>query len=215
MTSKRGSETPVSALLLSGGASKRFGPNPKALMVVHGEPALARMARIASDEALAPVAIVVPPDSAEVTRLARTLAPVVVRSERSMLGRTASVQEGLRALPQGQDLLLWPVDHAFVSARSVHALRRAHSRDPLGRWFIPRWQGRGGHPVLIGHEVFPRILSLGADEPLRRLLPELGPQVVGVATDDAAVAEPVETQEGYRAARQRPTDPREATWTEP
>ena len=50
----------VSGLLLSGGESVRFGGNPKALLEIHGTPALLRMARLLSEEDVAPLAIVVP-----------------------------------------------------------------------------------------------------------------------------------------------------------
>ncbi len=190
----------------------RFGGNPKALLEIHGTPALLRMARLLSEEGVAPLAIVVPPGSPQVEEVAHAVAPLVVRSERSRLGRTASIQEGLGALPAESDVLLWPVDHSFVRARTLRALLQARSADPLGRWFIPKWRGRGGHPVLIGHEVFPAILALAAGEPLRRLLGGLGPQVVSVPVDDPAVAEPVDTPEAYRAACQRPSDPEEGPW---
>jgi CTP:molybdopterin cytidylyltransferase MocA len=170
------------------------------------------MARLASERGIAPLAVVVPPGPSPVEEVARSVTPLVVRSERSRLGRTASIQEGLSILPEELDVLLWPVDHSFVKGRTLHDLMEARSSDALGRWFIPKWKGHGGHPVLIGHEVFPAILALRPQEPLRGVLGGLGPQIVTVPVDDPAVAEPVDTPEAYRRACQRALTPDEEPW---
>lgn len=206
----RDQRSKVSGLLLSGGDSRRFGGRPKALLEVGGEKALLRMARIAREFGIDPLTVVVPPDSSEVETVARAIATYVVRSERSLLGRTASIQEGLRALPGDRDVLLWPVDHSFVRGETVGSLLEAWARDPLGRWFIPKWRGHGGHPVLVGHELFGAVAALGPDEPLRDLLATLGPLVVHVPVSDPAVATPVDTPEAYRAACERLRDDPEA-----
>lgn len=203
----------VSVLLLSGGESRRMGGHAKALLDVGGEPALARMARLSQVAGLRPMVVVVPPDDAAVEQLARALSAVIVRTDRSRLGRTASIQAGLEALPTTLDVLLWPVDHCFVQARTVRNLMEARLRDPLGRWFIPTWRGRGGHPVLIGHELFPRVLRMPVDRPLRDLLPEIGPQVVHVPVDDPAVASPVDTWPDYRRAHEGSGASGGTTWT--
>lgn len=208
-----GNERHGSALLLSGGVSRRFGGQAKALLDVYGEPALLRMARIVRSRQLAPVVVVAPPTDPAIAELARTFADRVVTSERSNQGRTASIQEGLSALPTESDVLLWPVDHSFVQEASVDAILEAPTRDPLGRWFIPRYAGHGGHPILLGHEVFPMIHALAADEPLRRLIPMLGPQVVPVPVDDPAVAEPIDTPQAYQRARAGHWGRKEGKWT--
>lgn len=203
---------PVAALLLSGGESTRLGGEPKALLSVGGVPALARMVRIVGERGVGPVAIVVPPASPRVEAFARALAANVVRSERSRLGRTASIQEGLAVLPDEADVLLWPVDHSFVQGRTVDALLRARENDRIGRWFIPKWHGHGGHPVLLGRDVLPRVRRIGPDAPLRSLLEAMGPQVVTVPVEDEAVAHPIDTWEAYHEAARRSRLSPEGPW---
>jgi CTP:molybdopterin cytidylyltransferase MocA len=60
--------------------------------------------------------------------------------------------------------------------------------------------------------VFPAILALRPQEPLRAVLGGLGPQIVTVPVDDPAVAAPVDTPEAYRRACQRALTPDEEPW---
>lgn len=202
----------TSALLLSGGESQRFGGEPKALLDVRGEPAILRMHRIVQRFGLEPIVVAEPPHPTPLEDLVWKLGCEVVHSDRSLRGRTASIQEGLARLPAKSDVLLWPVDHSFVGMGTIQALLAARDRDPVGRWFVPKHEGRGGHPVLIGHEVLPRIALLQDHQPLRHLLPMLGPLVVSVPVPDVEVAEPIDTPEVYRRAQLR-AEPPEVAWT--
>ena len=190
----------TSALLLSGGESSRFGGFPKALAAVDERSGIRRMAELAIENGCDPVAVVVGPHRAPIEHELRSLAVQIVDSEQWYEGRTASVQSGLRALPPEQDVLLWPVDHPFVSSRTLDALAAARDTDALGIWFVPTYRGQGGHPVLWKPPVRPQVLQLRPDAPIRALLPELGPQVRRVAVDDPGVIDGIDTPDEYRAA---------------
>lgn len=202
----------VAALLLSGGASTRLHGRPKATLTVGTRPAIRRMAEIALDEELFPVIAVGGLHTDAVVRVLSGLPVPVVRAERWAEGRTASIQAGLAAVPPGHDLLLWPVDHPFVESRTVHRLLRASESDALGSWFAPTSAGHGGHPVLIRRSVLPSIAALAPREPLRTLLPGLGPQLVRVPVDDPAVAEKIDTWESYVSAHRAWKERSERRW---
>jgi len=190
----------TSALLLSGGASSRFGGYPKALVSTGERSAVRRMAEIALDRGLDPVVVVVGPHHHPIADALRPLAVQLVDSEQWFEGRTASVQAGLRALPAERDVLLWPVDHPFVSTRTLDLLSAARDSDELGLWFIPTYHGESGHPVLWKDRVRNEVLELRPDAPIRALIPELGPQVRRVAVDDPGVLANIDTPERYREA---------------
>ncbi len=191
---------PTSALILSGGESSRFGGSPKALLPVGERSSIRRMAEVCLDERLGPVIVVVGPHRAPIAHELRGLPVELVDAERWYEGRTASVQAGLAALPTGQDLVFWPVDHPFVAARTLETLLAARDTDLLGVWFLPTYEGRGGHPVVWRPEVVRNVLELRPDAPLRSLLPEFGPQVRRVPVGDPGVVEAIDTPEAYRAA---------------
>ncbi len=190
----------TSALLLSGGASSRFGGYPKALVSTGERTAVRRMAEISLDRGFDPIVIVVGPHHHPIADAVRGLDVQLVDSEQWYEGRTASVQSGLRALPDGRDVLLWPVDHPFIAGKTLDQLRAVRDGDELGLWFIPTYRGEGGHPVLWKDRVRAEVLELRPDAPIRALIPELGPQVRRVAVDDPGVLANIDTPDRYREA---------------
>jgi len=190
----------TAAILLSGGASQRFGGFPKALLAAGEKTAIRRLAEICLGEGFDPVVTVTGTHHMAIAHELRGLAVEVVEAEDWYEGRTASVQAGLRAVPEDRDILLWPVDHPFVAPRTVETLGAVRNSDMMAVWFIPTFHGRGGHPVLWRPSLRRDLLDLRPDAPLRSLLPEFGPQVRRVAVEDPGVVANVDTPEAYQAA---------------
>ena len=190
----------TAALILSGGESSRFGGSPKALLPVGDRSGVRRIAEICLDGGFDPVVVVVGPHRSPIAHELKDLAVTVADAEDWYLGRTASLQDGLRSIPADHDLLFWPVDHPFVSPSTVQTLRAARDNDLLAVWFIPTHRGRGGHPVLWRASVRSELLDLRPDAPIRSLLPEFGPQVLRIPVPDPGVVAHVDTPEEYRSA---------------
>jgi len=190
----------TAALILSGGASTRFGGQPKALLSTGERTSVRRLVEIAFGIGADPVVVVVGTHREPVARELHGLPVTIVEANDWYEGRTASVHAGLRAIPEDRDILLWPVDHPFVARRTVDTLLSVRDRDLLAVWFIPTHAGRGGHPVLWRSSVRADVLDLRSDAPLRLLLPEYGPQVRRVAVEDPGVVANVDTPEQYSAA---------------
>lgn len=190
----------TAALVLSGGESMRFGGSPKALLSVGGTTAVRRIADVCLARDFDPVTVVVGPHHGPIAHELRGVPVSLVESELWYEGRTASIHSGLEAIPDDRDVVFWPVDHPFVADSTVDALVRARDTDPLAVWFIPTYEGHGGHPVLWRSSVRADILDLRSDAPLRSLLPEFGVQVRRVALNDPGVVANADTPETYRAA---------------
>lgn len=191
---------PTAALLLSGGESARFGGSPKGLLSLGGTSAVRRLAQLCLARDLDPVIVVVGRHRGPVAHELRDVPVTLVESELWYEGRTASIQAGLDAIPADRDVLFWPVDHPFVSPSTVDVLLETRESDPLAVWFIPTFEGRGGHPVLWRSVVRADVLDLRTDAPLRSLLPEFGVQVRRVPVHDPGVVANVDTPDTYRAA---------------
>ncbi len=188
------------ALILSAGASSRFGGYPKALLAAGEDSGIRRIVRIVDEQGLDPIVVVVGAHKGPIAHALRDLPVQLVEAEDWWEGRTASVQAGLRAIPDDRDILFWPVDHPFVDPRTVELVRRASETDLLAVWFIPTHHGQGGHPVLWRPNVRPDLLELRPDAPIRSLMPEFGPQVRRIEVDDPGVVANIDTPEAYRAA---------------
>jgi molybdenum cofactor cytidylyltransferase len=192
----------TAALILSGGESSRFGGMPKALLRTRENSAVRRLAEISLAQGLDPVVVVVGAHRSPIALELRGLNVEITEATDWYEGRTASVQAGLNALPVDRDVLFWPVDHPFVSPRTVGILTSLLERDPFGVWFIPTYQGHGGHPVAWRSVLRRDLLELRPDAPIRALLPEFGPQVRRMPVDDPGVIANVDTPEAYRAAHE-------------
>jgi molybdenum cofactor cytidylyltransferase len=190
----------TAALLLAAGESSRFGGYPKALLAAGERTAVRRLAEVSLAEQCDPVVVVVGAHRMHIAHELRDLPIELVEAEQWYEGRTASIQAGLKALPQDRDILFWPVDHPFVTVRTVETLTSLLPKDALGVWFIPTYEGRGGHPVVWRSVVRSDVLDLRPDAPVRSLLPEFGPQVRRVPVNDPGVVANVDTPEAYQAA---------------
>ena len=198
------------AIVLAAGASSRFEGVVKATLPVLGEPAVRRIVRLAHQGGFDPVVLVVGAHPETVTTaLGDARAQVVVHPDWAS-GRTGSLAAGIDAVGHAEAVLVWPVDHPFANATTVHALRTRADGDALGVWFIPMFAGRGGHPVVIRRPVFDAIRGLPADAPLRSLLPYFGPQVVRFPVRDSGVVANIDTREAYDRATAEST---EGPWT--
>ncbi|HZY71210.1 MAG TPA: nucleotidyltransferase family protein [Thermoplasmata archaeon] len=204
----------TATVVLAAGASERFGGVPKATLPVAGVPAIARVVALAQASGTDPVVVVVGPHARE-TRGEVPDPHDVVWIENSAWadGRTGSIQAGLHAVPSDRSILLWPVDHPFVEAGSVQALLNASAHDRMAVWFIPTFEGHGGHPVLLDPVVVPKIEALPPGAPLRRLLPVFGPQVARVPVDDFGVTASVDTPEEYLSYSARALERVRERWT--
>ncbi len=194
---------PAALVILAAGASRRFGGQPKALLEVDGEAAVRRLARIGRSVGLEPIIVVVGRHRPGIESALGGEPVTIITNEDWERGRTGSIQTGLRAVSAGSDVVLWPVDHPFVEANTLHLLGASAIADPIATWVIPTYQGRGGHPVWLKPPAIRCIYELDPDTPFRSLLPSLGPQVLRVPTGDPWILVGTDTPDEYAAARSR------------
>jgi CTP:molybdopterin cytidylyltransferase MocA len=110
----------------------------------------------------------------------------------------SSIRVGLGALSETLDaFFVWPADHPAVSAETVRLLvSRADRRFAL----IPCWDGRRGHPALLGAELRQDALACPDEGGLRALWRTRADAVLEVPVDDPGVVANADTPEEYEAA---------------
>ncbi len=179
------------AVILAAGASTRLG-SPKALTKIGGKTAITRICRVLNDADIEDVAVVVGAHAdliaPEVPMPAR-----VVRNRNWERGRSNSLKAGVRALPKGIPLLIWPVDHPAVRLPTIRALIEAQ-----GTVRIPTFEGKRGHPPVFDGSLRDEILSLGDDEPLHNIVRRHIAEVVEVHVPDPGVLWNIDTPDDLK-----------------
>jgi CTP:molybdopterin cytidylyltransferase MocA len=192
---------------------------PKLLLDVGERSAVAAIVGILLKEVGGPIIVVTRPEDAEKVETAglpqtdRVRAVVNPHPER---GRTGSLQCGLKELeavhltsgkPEAAHLasgepeatlsgcLIWPVDVPLVSAAAVRRISDALAAEGTGARIVPVHEGRGGHPVAVGRDLWPAIHEMRPDEPLRNLFRPPGPPVRCIPVDDEAIRANLNTRE--------------------
>lgn len=185
---------PLPAVLLAAGAGVRLG-GPKALLDVRGRPAVAHLIDVLRLGGATPIHVVVGAAADAVTPVVEGAGAVAIRCPDWAAGRTASLQAGLRALPDSAPAaLLALVDMPLIRTDTIAALVAAwHAASPETDLIVPEREDRRGHPIVLGRSLFGRIATLGPDAPLRDLLRAARRQVVSV--DDPGVLIDLDTPE--------------------
>ena len=170
-----------SALVLTAGRSQRMGSH-KAWLRFGGQTFLERIARACVEGGADRIVIVVGSkdrDSELVSSrdVKKILGPLMKQGKITITEGDPdgfpidSIRAGLRAVPSGHHLLLWPVDHPFASPELVHQLKGVLRGAP-DRLVLPIVSGRRTHPILMGadvaRELFHDIADLGAHRVVHR-----------------------------------------------
>jgi len=174
--------------------------SPKALLDYEGETFLDRL--IASFRPCCQPVVVVLGHQAEAIRKGaqRAQDAVLVVNPHPELGQLSSLQCGLRAVPPDSDgVIFTPVDHPLVLASTLQSLAEAFERQS-DRYllFIPRHEGRRGHPVAVARGLIPEFLALPPESQAREVIYRNAGRTCYVDVSDPGILVDVDDQETYR-----------------
>src|SRR5690606_25634606 len=147
----------IDGIVLSAGRSRRMG-RPKALLPVDGETFIERSIRVLIEGGCRLVVAVVGTDAEEISRRAEQSGAKVVVNPEPDSDQATSLRCGLRALgPEAEAVVVLPVDHPLVSAKTVLLLLEAYraARAPIVR---PVYRGVPGHPGVFARRILPELL---------------------------------------------------------
>lgn len=193
---------PVAGLLLAAGGGRRLGGRPKALLRHAGRPLVVHAVRGLHAGGCHSVAVVLGAGAAEVRRVAGGTGGgldgcTVVDNPDWEQGMGSSLRTGLRALaaaaPGAGAALVVLVDQPGIGGAAVARLRAAY-RSP-GSLAAASYDGRRGHPVLLGAAHWPGVASaaegdLGARDYLRSRAAKVVPVECGDVADPADIDTP-------------------------
>jgi CTP:molybdopterin cytidylyltransferase MocA len=113
-------------------------------------------------------------------------------------GPFSSLQIGVSSLPLNVDgFFFTPVDHPAVHLETYQALLE-HWNGDMGMAVRPRYEGKGGHPVLLGKEWMRIILDALPIDNMRKIMRMNSKRVVDVFVNDPGILINVDTPEEYK-----------------
>jgi molybdenum cofactor cytidylyltransferase len=196
----------VAAIVLAAGASRRMGRD-KALLDLHGEPALARMLRVLRESEVDQI-VVVTRDVRSPLRAAVNLEGVTTAiNSDTAAGQTRSIRIGLANVsPSAAAFLLCPVDVPLFDARDVRELIAAYFDRPTGsphRIVVPSDGARRGHPALFAAELRDEFRALADSDPAHLVIRKDRSRVLHIATHNPELFLDLDDDAQYRAALER------------
>jgi molybdenum cofactor cytidylyltransferase len=196
----------LAAIILCGGASSRMG-RPKALLPAPGgaETFLDRLIGMLAAHC-APVIVVLGHDAGRIRAgLARQSEATFVVNQNYRQGQLSSLQCGLAAVPvDAAGVLFTPVDLPLVLPETIARLAEAskNTQDclpPAPVLLIPRYQGRGGHPVCCARELIPEFLNLPDGAQARDVIHRHTARTCYVDVDDPGILRDVDDPLAYHS----------------
>jgi molybdenum cofactor cytidylyltransferase len=188
----------VAGLILAAGESSRMG-TPKATLAFRGRTFLEQIVQTLGEVGIERIAVVLGHQAEDIQRQVKIEPAQVVLNPDYRSGQTSSLQAGLRALlaDEPEAVLLCLVDHPAVSAETMRGIV-ATFRQSGAPVVIPTYQGRRGHPVLIGRQVFDELMRLGCEAGADSVIRRYRPATQFVEVEDEGVVTDVDDPESYR-----------------
>ncbi len=187
------------AVIPAAGKSMRMG-RPKLALPLGGRTVLECVVGALRNAGVEHVVVVVGPHVAELAPLAKAAGGHALLLPEETADMRATVEHGLRWLeerfhPKPDDAwLLCPADHPTLAPDVVRRLLEVRAAEPHKSILVPTYQGRRGHPALIGWE---HVAGMRALPPGQGLNMYLRRHAAEVAVDCPDVLCDLDTPEDY------------------
>ncbi|MGP3982201.1 nucleotidyltransferase family protein [Streptomyces sp. KR80] len=189
----------VAGLLLAAGGGRRLGGRPKALLDFRGRPLVEHAAAVLRDGGCHPLHVVLGA-SAELVRARAELPGCVLVVNRDWAeGMGSSLRAGLASLvgTGARAALVGLVDQPGVGARAVARVLAAY--ESPSSLAAATYGGRRGHPVLLGAERWPEVMTDAVgDQGARTYLRRHEREIALVDCSDIAAPDDIDTPEDLR-----------------
>ncbi len=211
--------TRYGAVILAAGLSSRM-KEFKPLLHVDGQPAVAGLTETLHSAGIRDIVLVTGHRREELQEEIDRLRLTEAYNENYEEGMFTSIQTGLakagESFPDKQGVFLIPVDCPLITIRVLRELMiaadgaqkenvagGARGADAADGWyFVPTFEGKKGHPLLIVAEHIPEILEHDGEGGLKAVTERHWEKMVRVPVPDEEILLDMDTPEGYEAIRQ-------------
>lgn len=186
----RDDAVPVAALVLAAGEGARFGEAPKLIADLEGRPVLEHVVEAAYPvKALERIVVVLGAHADKVFDHVDFEDAEVVLCKDWASGQAASLKRGLEVLDGAEKVIVLLGDQPLVSTAAIERM----AKEPPGS--RASYDGRPGHPAVLGAKEIEAAQKLEGDEGLRKLEWRLVP------CEDVAGGRDIDTPEDLEAIR--------------
>lgn len=191
------------AVILAAGLSSRM-KQFKPLLPVDGQPAIEGLAETLQSAGIRDIIVVTGYRREALFDVIRQRQMTEAYNERYEQGMFTSVQAGLAkagaSFPGRRGFFLVPADCPLITIRALRELMAAADREEAGgRFFVPTFEGKKGHPLLIPAQRIREIVSYGGDGGLKAITDRHDEEMIRVPVPDEEILLDMDTPEGYEA----------------
>jgi molybdenum cofactor cytidylyltransferase len=187
-----------SALILAGGAGRRFGGG-KLLADMAGAPVIRRVAEAVATASFAEVVVVTGADDAGIRAALVGLDARILNTPDWDEGLAATLRTGIAALaPEASGVCVFLGDMPLVPVTLCRALTEAAVQ--AGYAARPRLAGKPGHPVAFTRAAFADLLALTGDQGATPLLKQRPEAVAYIDTAESGALLDIDTPANLAAA---------------
>ncbi len=188
----------VTALVLAGGESKRFG-SPKALARFGDETALSLIVKKASEAGFSKTIVVLGGYANVIQKSLKDLPCSFVINSKYQLGQLSSLQEGIRVLKEeDQAVGLFLVDQPLIKVETIQWVLKKF-QEGSNEVVRPIFRGRGGHPTIFSQKICLNILQLDPNRHTTKDALLKGHKVFDIEVSDHGVLLDFDTVEDYNS----------------
>ena len=199
-------EMKLGAVVPAAGLSRRMG-REKILLPFGGSTMLGTVLAKLAKANVARTVVVLRPDLPEAEEAARRAGAEIVVNPHPEDEMLSSIRLGVERISATVDAaFVWPADHPAVARGTLERLVAAGSRETA---VLPVYEGRRGHPALVGARLLEEITKIPPNEGLRFLWRNRADAVEELAVDDPGVVENLDDREAYERALRRDSQSRE------
>jgi molybdenum cofactor cytidylyltransferase len=188
----------VAGLILAAGKSERMG-SPKPLLQIRGKSFLEHIVAQAQRSNLSELRIVLGHQADKVLRTLPQLQSEVIINPDYDQGQLSSLIKGLQAVEKSsvEGVMLFLVDHPFVTCELINSLLQQFSRQPLPI-VIPTFHRRRGHPMIFGRQLFSELVKAPLDQGAAVVVRSHQPEILHVEIEDEGILIDIDTPKAYQ-----------------
>ncbi len=187
----------VEALVLAAGLSSRMHQN-KLLLPLYDKTVIENTILNLLQVPVDGISVVLGNEKERVRRQLESYPVKFIENPCYARGMSTSVREGVKEVSRGEAdaVLILPGDMPFVQPETVKRLIRVFY-DGEGSIVFPLFNGKRGHPVLFGKEIYPQFMDISGDMGGREILKRNADRICPVLVDDPGVFIDIDCRDDY------------------